>query len=98
MTQEDKIKAHVEVCIDKYKSQCGLTFRLHVTNEESRQHIIQIGTSVLNTLWKVGYPGGSFVQAIVNNDLREAFNRADNVNQDCIKFYVMLMINSEYIN
>jgi hypothetical protein len=56
-------------------------------------HIIEIGTSILCTKWNVGYPGGDFVQAVVDNDLREAFGRADDVNQHCIKFYLMLMYN-----
>lgn len=97
MTQEEKIRKHVDECIDKYKEQCGISFGWRAVNPESREHIVNIGTSVLCTKWEVGYPGGSFVQAIVNNDLREAFGRADSVNQDCIKFYLMLMHNSSYI-
>jgi hypothetical protein len=96
MTQEEKIRKHVDECIDSYADQCGEAFRLHAKWE--REHIVNIGTSVLCTKWEVGYPGGSFVQAIVGNDLREAFGRADAVNQHCIKFYLMLMHNSSYIS
>jgi hypothetical protein len=37
--------------------------------------------------------GGGFVQALMNNDLRGAFERADTVNAQAIKFYLMLMYN-----
>ena len=33
------------------------------------------------------------VQAVVDNDLKGAFNRADSVNRDCMLFYVSLMTN-----
>ena len=95
MTQEERIRKHVDRYIDMYQDQCGDAFKLHAKWE--RDHIISIGTSVLCTKWEVGYPGGSFVQAVVNNDLREAFGRADSVNQDCMKFYVMLIYNTGYI-
>ena len=60
---------------------------------DAHSHIIDIGTSILCTKWGVGYPGGSFAQAVVNNDLAEAFGRADDINIHCIRFYVMLMYN-----
>lgn len=90
----EKIKRYVDQCIDRYQDQCGTAFQLNAKWE--RDHIINCGASVLYTLWNVGYPGGSFVQAIVNNDLREAFGRADVVNQDCIRFYVMLIYNASF--
>ena len=40
-------------------------------------HIIDIVTSVLMTRDGVGYPGGSFVRAVVENNLYEAITRAD---------------------
>lgn len=95
MKQETKIRKHVDHCIDQYGDQCGDAFKLHAKWE--RDHIINIGTSILCTKWKIGYPGGSFVQAIVDNDLQGAFGRADSINQDCIKFYVMLAYNTPYI-
>ena len=60
---------------------------------DDREHIVEIGTSILCTKWKVGYPGGGFVQAVVNNDLRGAFDRADNTNSYALKFYCKLMFN-----
>jgi hypothetical protein len=69
----------------------------HYFNKEAREHIIRIGTSIMCTKWKVGYPGGSFVQAICDNDLQGAFGRADSTNLDCIKFYVTLCYNLGYV-
>ena len=60
---------------------------------QEQEHIIYIGTSVLCTKWNVGYPGGDFVKAIVDNDLNGAFSRADHINEHCIKFYLMLCNN-----
>lgn len=46
------------------------------------QHAINVAASVLMTRDKV-MSGGSFAQAIVDNNLREAINRAD---ETCIKY------------
>lgn len=62
-------------------------------NDGSKDHIINIGTSILCTKWDIGYPGGSFVQAVVSNNLREAIGRGDNINIQALKFYCQLMYN-----
>jgi hypothetical protein len=62
-------------------------------SKEDKEHIIDIGTSIICTRHRIGFPGGSFVQAIVNNDLRGTYGRADNVNLNAIRFYVMLICN-----
>jgi hypothetical protein len=41
----------------------------------------------------IGFPGGSFVQSVVNNSLSGAFASADSINAQCIRFYVMMMYN-----
>lgn len=58
--------------------------RNFVSNYETTvsEHIIDIIVSVMRTRDGVGPMGGSFVQAIVDNDLFEAVSRAD---QDCLK-------------
>jgi hypothetical protein len=60
-----------------------------------KEHVVSIGTSVLMTKFPElgGYPGGSFVQAVVDNDLEQAFSRADNTNKLAIEFYVKLIHN-----
>ena len=64
-------------------------------NNDDKEHVINIGTSILCTKWNIGYPGGSFVQAVVNNDLMETFSRADDINSKVIKFYCHLIYNTK---
>jgi hypothetical protein len=64
--------------------------------ESEIQHVISIGTSIMQTKFKVGFPGGGFVQAVVDGDLFAAIGRADSTNVKAIKFYVMLMYNVGY--
>ena len=87
--QQQVVRSVVSDYFDKY----GIQYVpiLMMTNEKN--HIIEIGTSILCTKWKVGYPGGSFAKAVVDNNLSEAFGRADDINIHCIRFYVMLMYN-----
>jgi hypothetical protein len=62
-------------------------------NDDAKEHIINIGTSILCTKWNVGYPGGSFVQAVIDNNLMEAVGKADSINVNALKFYCQLMYN-----
>jgi hypothetical protein len=66
-----------------------------IGNPEIEDTIINIGTSILCTKWNVGPKGGSFVQAVINNDLTGAVSRADATNIYAIKFYCQLMYNVE---
>ena len=90
-----EIEGQVEAFLDLElgNPECNPVFQLLGKQSESREHIIQIGTSILCTKRGVGYPGGSFVQAIVNNDLMGAFGRADRINKDSIEFYCKLLYN-----
>ena len=62
-------------------------------NEEDSKHVIDIGTSILCTKWAVGYQGGGFVQAVVENDLTLAIGRADGTCVKALKFFIQLMNN-----
>jgi hypothetical protein len=54
---------------------------------EEREHVVNIGTSIMmNRLGFNTYPG-SFVQAVLDNDLAGAFGRADHINRQCLGFY-----------
>ena len=88
-----RIKTAVEEYYDQHAEHCGVGYR----GPDERQHIIEIGTSILCTKWKVGPAGGSFVQAVVNNDLMGAFNWADSINQKVLRFYCSLIYNQGYI-
>ena len=87
--QQSIVKDLVSTYFDKHATE---TLPLHLIASE-HEYIIYIGTSVLCTKWNVGYPGGDFVRAIVNNNLEGAFSRADHINTHCIKFYLMLLHN-----
>lgn len=50
-------------------------------------HIIKIATSVMLHRDEI-IPGGHFVQAICNNNLRDAVNRADSTSIKGLKFFV----------
>jgi hypothetical protein len=62
-------------------------------SNEDRYHIVNIGTSIICTRMNIGFPGGSFVQSIVDNDLSRTFATADGTNIKAIRFYLMMMHN-----
>ena len=85
------IRQQVREFMERNHISAGITHLF--INDEYREHIINCGTSILCTKYEIGYSGGSFVQAIVNNDLHGTFARADSINTEAIKFYCMLMYN-----
>ena len=68
-----------------YGSQISVTL-----TEEEMNHVIDVGVSVLQTR-DGGIQGGSFVQAVVDNDLSRTYNRADSTNKKVIPFYIILL-------
>ena len=60
-----------------------------VLTEEEMNHVTSVGVSVLQTR-DGGISGGSFVQAIVKNDLSGSYNRADSTNLRVVPFYIIL--------
>ena len=89
MKTEDQIQKITEE-VTKFYDDNALLNGLYFQGEE-RDHVINIGTSILCTKWNVGYPGGGFVQAVVNNDLMQSFSKADHINSKAIKFYCSLI-------
>ena len=87
--QQEIVRTVVSDYFDKY----AIQYVPYTMMSIERDHIVDIGTSILCTKWNVGYPGGSFAKAVVDNNLSEAFGRADDINIYCIRFYVMLMYN-----
>jgi len=63
-------------------------------NEENKAHIINIGTSILCTKWEIGFEGGGFVQAVVDNDLMKAVGSADGTSLKALKFFTSLLYNN----
>ena len=97
--QEERIREAVRARIAEYSIGCrDVGFRSEIMPFiDGREHVVNIGTSILGTKWGLGYPGGSFVQAVVDNNLMEAFGRADHINLNCIQFYVYLIYNQSYV-
>ena len=69
----------------------------HLMNPESVEHITNIGTSIMMNKWGINTQPGSFVTAVLNNNLEESVNRADNVNMHLLPFYVTLKYNLGYV-
>ena len=59
----------------------------------SNDHITSIVASVMMTRDGEGFPGGSFVQSVVNNDLYGAVSRADSV---CLKHLKTIVAANQY--
>lgn len=97
--QEERIREAVRARFDEYKlNGRDLAFNSVIAPFHAEmEHVIGCGVSILGTKWGIGYPGGSFVQAIVDNDLTGAFGRADHINVNAIRFYVSLVYNQSYI-
>lgn len=58
-------------------------------SDEDAEHVIRVGASVLMTRDGV-LSGGSFVQAVVDNNLEAAVNSADSVMKKCLVFMTYL--------
>lgn len=92
MSREEQI-AIVREIVEKEFSANAQWVGLSGVTESEKDHLIDIGTSILCTKWKVGYEGGSFVQSFVNNDLMGAIGRADNTSYKGFKFFASLVYN-----
>ena len=78
---------------DKVKQEFEDWYRrapMETLTDEEISHVTSVGVSVLQTR-DGGVPGGSFVQAIVKNDLSGSYNRADSTNRKVIPFYIILL-------
>jgi hypothetical protein len=69
-----------------------------LSNPESMDHLKNIGTSIVMNKWGCNTYPGSFVQAVLDNDLEGSINRADNLNRELLPFYVTLKYNLEYVS
>lgn len=63
--------------------------------EQTKEHIVGIGSKIMLKHWGLDdMVHGSFVESFLNNDLRLAVSYADNINVNCLRFYVMLQNNA----
>lgn len=89
LEQIEKVKELVSNYFDQNAEWCGVAS----LSESEKKHVIQIGSSILCTKWKVGYEGGGFVQAFVKNDLMNALGNADSTSLKGFKFFAALVYN-----
>ncbi len=93
MQVADQMQAVRKLVEGYYKDSLVWDYTMPPMTSDQGQHIIQIGTSILCTKWGIGYSGGSFVQAVVDNDLMAAVGRADGTNIKMLPFYCKLIYN-----
>ena len=62
MNVEDQIKV-VQKAVESFYQQVQNDSYMPELYESQKQHVIQIGTSILCTRWGIGYEGGGFVQS-----------------------------------
>ena len=87
---QEIVAKEVNAYLNKYGESTGVPMDI-LMDIESRSHVEAIGTSIMmNKLGFNTFPG-SFVQAVLDNNLHSAFNRADSINQKCLRFYVSMM-------
>jgi hypothetical protein len=92
----DKIENKVKEAVAEYleKNHFNTHVPYHIMAErESKQHVINIGTSIM--LNKLGYDThpGSFVRAVLNNSLQDAVGCADRTNLQVLPFYATMIYN-----
>jgi hypothetical protein len=96
ISKREQLVGRVNKAVEEYFDKNAVNTRvpLHlVFDGEAKSHIINIGTSImLNRLGVNTYPG-SFVQAVLDNDLSGAFAKADSVNSQVLGFYITMMYN-----
>lgn len=68
-------------------------FEFDRMTEKEKDHILDIACSIMNARLEIGFTPGSFVQAVIDNNLLSAFANADSVNQRAIKFYLLMIYN-----
>jgi len=88
-----KIREQVESYFDKNWLSCGVPYPLTRTGSEEREQIIGIATTIKMNEMGIDTRPGSFIRAFLNNDLRATFAQADNLNRDCIRFYLTMSYN-----
>ena len=64
-------------------------------NTNHMSHIISVGQSIMRTKWDIGYPGGSFARAVVDNNLGNTYAFADEIIREAIYLYVVMIKNMD---
>ena len=98
MNQEKKERVIVAVREYAQKNSSLIPEKYHL-DFDSSMHIYNIGATMLMHKWDEGeYAPGSFVKAVLDNDLNLSFAYADGINRECLHFYVVMLYNMGYVN
>ena len=62
-------------------------------NDQIIDHVINTGTDILSNKWGLNNNPSGFAKAIVSDKLTDTYAKADDVNEQFIKFYVNLKYN-----
>ena len=84
------VDANVKEFMERNKSSLPPDIK---SSEEKMNHVFEIATSIMRTKWGVGYPGGSFVHAVVENNLSRALTNADIICREALFFFVLMVLN-----
>ena len=98
LSKREQLESKVRKAVTTYLSENFHTTRvpMHImTHEESREHAISIGTSIMLNRIGIDTRPGSFVKAVLDNDLSSAVLRADNINSQMLAFYTTMMYNMD---
>ena len=97
MENYDKVKEVVKDYLAKNGMHYIPNFNQLSSNEYN--HILNIGTDIMLNYWGMNeYESGSFIRNFINNDLQGTFASADSINQNCIRFYIMLKNNASFVS
>jgi hypothetical protein len=92
----DKKMEIIREAVEAYLMKNAESTKVPIENlfvDATREHIISIGSAIMaNRLGINTYPG-SFVTAVLNNDLAGAINHADSTNVQMLPFYVTMICN-----
>lgn len=95
LEQEERIRTEV----GKYAIRNAHLIPIGIlTDPESFNHVKNIGTSIVMNHWGINTNPGSFVQAILDNDLELSVGKADSTNIQLLPFYVTLKYNLGYVS
>jgi hypothetical protein len=87
---DEIVREHVKAYMNKNIS---LLPNEIISDASKLTHIEDIATSIMCTKWQVGYPGGSFAEAVVDNNLSQSFGRADETCRQGLYFFVCMVYN-----
>jgi hypothetical protein len=91
-------ECRIKIAVSEYMVKNNHLIPMHlIADPDALEHITNIGTNIVMNNWGINTQPGSFVQAVLDNDLEASVNRADEVNRQMLPFYVTLKFNLGYV-